>query len=251
MESTFYAEYFEIEDRHWWFIGRRKILLQVLSDRLDGAGGLDILDFGCGTGTMMEHLSRFGRVRGVDADPAAVEFCRQRGVTDVEHIPPGPLPHPDGSFDLVTALDVLEHIVDDRAALADLFRVLRPGGTLLVAVPAMPFLWGPQDEISHHERRYVLRQLRERLVTAGFAVKRLTFFNTLLFPPIAAVRVLRPFKPGSGEVKSDFTLTRPEGLANRLLARVFSSEAPIVKRRDLPFGVSLLALVERPVVAGA
>jgi len=247
MESEFYAEYFEIEDRHWWFLGRRKVLLRVLADALDGAPGpLEILDFGCGTGTMMEHLSRFGRVRGVDADEAAVEFCHRRGVREVAHIEPGPLPYADGSFDLVTALDVLEHIVDDRAALADLFRVLRPGGTLLVAVPAMPLLWGPQDEISHHERRYVLRQLRERLVTAGFHIQRLTFFNTLLFPAIAAVRLLRPYKPGAGELKSDFTLTGTDSLANRLLARIFAAEALLVRRRDLPFGVSLLAVVERP-----
>jgi SAM-dependent methyltransferase len=250
MKSEFYGEYFEVEDRHWWFIGRRKILLQVLSDHLDGAAGrLEILDFGCGTGTMLEHLGAFGDARGVDADPAAVEFCHRRGVEAVEHVPPGPLPHAGGSFDLVTALDVLEHIPDDRFALSELLRVLKPGGTLLVAVPAMPFLWGPQDEISHHERRYVLRQLRERLVSGGFTVDRLTFFNTLLFPPIAAIRVLRPTRRGSDDVTSDFAMTSPDSLANRVLARVFSSEAALLRRTDLPFGVSLLALAQKPTAA--
>ena len=246
METDFYAEYYEIEDRHWWFIGRREILLRVLADRMDGAAHREILDYGCGTGTMLGHLTRFGHARGVDADAAAVEFCRRRGVADVQHVPPGPLPFADATFDLVTALDVIEHIVDDRAALAELQRVLKPGGTLLVAVPAMPFLWGPQDEISHHERRYVARQLRERLSTAGLEIRRQTFFNTLLFLPIAAVRLLRPYRPGEGELRSDFTLTDPDSVANRVLARIFAAEAPLVARRDLPFGVSLLAVAEKP-----
>jgi SAM-dependent methyltransferase len=247
MRADFYDEYFRIEDRHWWFVGRREILLRVLRERLGGFDGArDLLDVGCGTGTMVGHLRRFGRAQGIDADPAAVEFSHRRGVTEVKHVPPGPLPFEDGSFDVVTALDVLEHIPDDRAALADMVRVLRPGGTLMLTVPAYEFLWGPQDEISHHERRYVKRGLRARLRGAGVRIDRLTYFNTLLFPGIAAVRVLRPGRDGDrGEARSDFEMTNADGVANRVLSRVFAAEAPLVARRDLPFGVSLLALATK------
>jgi hypothetical protein len=113
----------------------------------------------------------------------------------------------------------------------------------MLTVPAYEFLWGPQDEISHHERRYVKRGLRARLRGAGVRIDRLTYFNTLLFPGIAAVRVLRP--GGDGEARSDFEMTNADGVANRVLSRVFAAEAPLVARRDLPFGVSLLALATK------
>lgn len=141
----------------------------------------------------------------------------------------------------MTALDVIEHVDDDLALLRDLRRVARPGGTLLLSVPAYPFLWGPQDEISHHRRRYVAKELRDRVSDAGWKLSRLTYFNMLLFPPIAAVRVLRPPRPADGELKSDLAMTR-SGRLNVLLARLFSMEAPLVERRDLPFGVSLVAV---------
>src|SRR3954454_19672450 len=191
MRHDFYGRYNELEDRHWWFVGRREILLRLLAHHLGGSGSdREILDVGCGTGTMLGYLSAFGTARGIDADDSAVDYARRRGAT-ADHVPPGPLPFSDASFDLVTALDVLEHIADDRAALAEMRRVLRPGGTLLLTVPAYEFLWGPQDEISHHERRYVARALRARLRAADVRIDRLTYFNTLLFPPIAAIRLLR------------------------------------------------------------
>jgi SAM-dependent methyltransferase len=244
MRQSFYDEYYEIEDRHWWFVGRREIFLRVLETHLGTRQDLEILDIGCGTGTMVGHLSAFGRARGVDANHTAVEMARRRGA-EVSHVPPGPLPFPDASVDLATALDVIEHVEDDHAALAEMHRLLRPGGTLLVAVPAFNFLWGPQDEISHHKRRYVASELHARLRGAGFAIRRLTYFNSVLFPAIAAIRVLRPYKPGAAHLRSDFDMTNPRSRANRVLSRVFASEAPLVARHDLPFGVSLLALCEK------
>jgi len=146
MDEGFYEEYFRIEDRHWWFVGRRRIILSVLAQqtlsRPDGAEP-EILDLGCGTGTMLGHLRAFGTVRGIDADERAVAFCRARGEERVELLESNRLPLPDDSLDLVTALDVLEHIEDDRAAFAEIARVLRPGGTLLATVPASRWMWGP------------------------------------------------------------------------------------------------------------
>ena len=213
MDEAFYRSYFEIEGRHWWFLGRRRLFLRLIEDRFGARRPIDMLDFGCGTGAFLEHLERFGAVSAVDSD---------------------------ASFDLATTLDVVEHIDDDVAALAELRRVLRPDGVLLVAVPAFMFLWGKQDEVSHHKRRYTARTLRAALHYAGFAVERTSYFNTLLFPPIAAVRVGRRLLRRPGSAESDFDLG--PAMLNRALGALFGAEAGIVARRSLPFGVSVLAL---------
>jgi SAM-dependent methyltransferase len=226
------------------------VLLAVLERALPARAGLEILDVGCGTGTMLGHLARFGHAQGIDADAEAIRFCRERGVEAVRRVPPGtPLPFADGTFDLVTALDVVEHIDDDAAAVAQMARVLRPGGLALLTVPAFPSLWGRQDEIAHHKRRYRASRLRALVTGAGLELVHHSHFNTLLFPPIAAVRLARRMRkrgrtPSSHELRSDFELTRP-GRLNALLARVFAAEAPLVARGRLPFGVSLLALARK------
>jgi SAM-dependent methyltransferase len=246
MDTDFYRAYFELEGRHWWFLGRRKLFLRMIEERFPpDRRPIEALDFGCGTGAFLEHLERFGTVRAVDADPSAVAFCHARGRGDVQVSPPGsPLPFPDDAFDLVTTLDVIEHIDDDVAALAELRRVLRPGGVLLVAVPAYMFLWGKQDEVSHHRRRYTARTLRRALAEAGFGVDRTSYFNTVLFPPIAVVRLGRRLLRRPGAQQSDFDLG-PARL-NGILGAVFGAEAGLVARWDLPFGVSVLALAESP-----
>lgn len=252
MHKEFYAEYYQIEDKHWWFVGRREIFLTVLNRYLrprPGGAPRRLLDVGCGTGTMLQYLARYGQPQGIDIDPAAVAFCRQRGVTAVQQVAPGPLPFAAASFDLVTALDVLEHLDDDRAMIREVYRVLRPGGLFLLSVPAYRFLWGAQDEISAHRRRYVAAEIRERLTAAGFTLCCVSYFNTVLFPIIAAIRMVRPYRPGAADLKSDFTLTRP-GPVNTLLGWLLAREAPLVAGGRLPFGVSILALAARPGVDG-
>lgn len=247
MEERYYSEYFEVEDRHWWFVGRRRIFMRLLDRHLgpDAGGRRRVLDVGCGTGTMIGHLARYGEPEGVDADARAVAMCHRRGLEGVRHVESPPLPWEDRSFDLVTALDVLEHADDDRGLLLELRRVTRPGGLVLVSVPAFRWLWGPQDDISHHRRRYVARELEERVSAAELELRHLSYFNTLLFPPIAAIRLLRPRRRASADVRSDFELTRP-GRVNDLLGRLFGAEAAAVERFRLPFGVSILALAARP-----
>src|SRR5207237_9419755 len=193
LKLEYFAEYSQVEDVHWWFFGRRRVLLQVL-DRYLGKNGSHerrILDVGCGTGTMLTYLASYGQAQGVDIDEEAVGYCRERGLTDVRLGAAETLPFEDGSFDLVTALDVVEHLHDDAAALRGLRRVLRPGGKVLVTVPAHPFLWGDQDEVNLHKRRYVAPQVRERLTATGFDVLRLTYINAFMLAPIALVRMLR------------------------------------------------------------
>jgi SAM-dependent methyltransferase len=240
METDFYAEYNALEGRHWWFIGRRQILLRAI-ERWTAVRDGAVLDFGCGTGGMLPHLERFGDVSAVDGDDQAVAFCHQGGREEVRHLPPGqPLPFAEASFDLVTSFDVLEHIEDDVAALRELARVLRPGGRLIIAVPAFTLLWGDQDVISHHFRRYRWPQLRDRLGAAGLEPLHHSYFNVLLFLPIAMIRLGRRGLRAPRADRTDFRLGPPA--LNGLLSRLFAAEAPLVTRRSLPFGVSLLAV---------
>ena len=250
MQRGFYRQYAELEDHHWWFVGRRCILQHALDDSLGAASGLRVLDFGCGTGGWLRCLDRYGTVSAVDADDEAVSFARSRGREDVSHVPSGqPLPFAQGTFGLVTALDVLEHIDDDVAAVRDLHRVAQPGALLLVTVPAFAFLWGDQDEISHHFRRYAPAQLQAVLEEGGFTVEHVSCFNSALFPVVAAVRMIRRLLRGSRTDRTDFDLG--PAWANRPLTWLLGAEAGLVVRRRVPFGVSVLALARaRPYGTG-
>lgn len=197
---------------------------------------------------MLSHMASYGKAQGVDIDEEAVGYCRERGLLDVSQGAAEKLPFDDGSFDLVTALDVVEHLDDDIAALREMGRVLHAGGHLLMTVPAHPFLWGDQDIVNLHKHRYVAREVRDRLTAAGFQVQRVTYINAFMFPPIAAIRLLRRFEHRLRPritPKSDFRYPAPRPL-NFLLAVIFGAEAPIVRRVDIPLGVSILALAQKP-----
>jgi len=251
VNRDYYAEYFRIEDKHWWFVGRRELFLRTLDIALAGGrtpgapGARQLLDVGCGTGTMLTYLQRYGEPTGLDMDAEAVGYCHERGLQRVTQIFAPPWPLEDAVFDVVTALDVLEHADDDLGLLREIRRVSRPGALIMVSVPAYRFLWGPQDEISHHKRRYRARQLGDVMARAGLVPERLSYFNSLLFPPIAAIRLLRRVLPSPRELKSDFNVA-VNPLLNRTLAWVFSQERLIVPRAALPFGVSILAVARRP-----
>jgi SAM-dependent methyltransferase len=196
---------------------------------------------------MLSYLASYGQAQGVDIDEEAVGYCHERGLLDVRLGAADTLPFDGASFDLVTALDVLEHLDDDSAALREIGRVLRPGGQLLITVPAHRFMWGDQDEVNQHKRRYVAAEVHDRLTATGFQVLRLSYMNAFLFPPIAAIRLLRRLehrlRPGTTQ-KSDFRYPAPRPL-NFLLALIFGAEAPIVRRVNIPFGVSILALARK------
>jgi len=230
----------KLEERHWWFVARRRILLSVLKRNLDLKEGLQILDVGCGGGATMGSLRRYGNVRGIDTSEEAVEYNRERG-REVSLGAVESIPFADNSFDLVLALDVIEHVPNDLQALRELFRTLRPGGSLLVTVPALQMLWSAHDVINGHYRRYTLGHLRDQVETAGFEVVTATYFNTLLFPLIFALRWLWRFRPKN--TASDLT-ELPQPL-NALLTGLFSLEKLLVGHIRLPFGVSALCYARK------
>lgn len=237
MEQHAYREQFELEDTHWWFEGRREVIWALLR-RTGVDHGLRVLDAGCGTGRNLVEFGTLGTAEGVDAFPDAIEFCRRRGLQRVARAPIEKLPFAGGSFDLILATDVLEHLDDDRAGMAELRRVIAPQGRMLVTVPAYRWLWSQHDDEHHHFRRYSLRLLRRRLLATGWKPVAWSYFNSVLLPPIAAVRLLGRLRSARDRERPDLELT-PPGL-NRLLAQPMRLEAGLIGRGvRLPAGVSI------------
>ncbi len=252
VESSLYDEYVRIEDTHWWFRGRRKIIATVLRPYLRPPAR--IIDVGSGGGAVAQALMQFGSVTACDIDVRCAASVARRPGMAFAYGTAEAIPFADGSFDLVTAFDVLEHLDDDVRALREMARVARPGGLIAVTVPAYRWMWGRQDEVSHHRRRYSGRSLRHAITAAGLVTRRLTAFNTILFPGIAALRITRRLAQrlaGGGQtpdlagLKSDFSMTKA-GPFNDLLAATFSAEAAVLGLVDLPVGVSFLAIAEHP-----
>ncbi len=245
MQQHTYAIMYEVEETHWWFVGRRRIILSFIEriiGHLKQKGRPRILDVGCGTGANLEMLATFGAAEGVDISADALMFCRARGLQDVKLSEAERLPYEDNSFDLVTVLDVVEHFDDDLAGLREMRRVLRPGGYTLIFVPAFMFLWGVQDDISHHRRRYTLSGLKRVVQEAGFTIERSSCANFTFFVPILLGRVLMRltgFRPAS---ENNLTL----GFLNDLLGTILGAERFPLSRISFPFGVSIICVARRP-----
>jgi len=241
MDHEIYLQMREVEDRHWWFAARRRILQRVISS-LSLPDQARVLDVGCGTGGNLKLLSQFGQVSAMEMDDTARNLAQARNIADVRagKLPDG-IPFPGQHFDLIVLLDVLEHINDDAGSLIALKSILAPNGHVVLTVPAFPFLWSQHDEVHHHKRRYRTAGLRRVIQGAGLEVVYMTHYNMWLFPAIAMARLAQRFLP-SRENKPE--LKAPASLPNMLLETLFGSERFLVPRARLPLGVSLLAVLE-------
>jgi SAM-dependent methyltransferase len=232
----------DLDEHHWWYRGRRVIVGSELA-RLELGDGAQILDAGCGSGRTLEDLVGYGTVSGLELDPDAAEFAASRGCGEVKRGTLEHMPWDGGTFDLITCLDVLEHVADDRSALAELRRVAKPGGWLLVTVPAYQALWSLHDAANHHYRRYSRRTLRLAAVEAGWRLVRMTSFNSILLPVAAAVRLAQRHRRPDASYTPELNLG-PTWL-NSVLERPLRAEARWLDRgRTLPAGLSLLAVLE-------
>jgi SAM-dependent methyltransferase len=231
-----------MEGTHWWFAGRRQIISGFIERICEGLTRRPrILDVGCGTGANLEMLANFGDAEGVDVSTEALSFCKQRGLQSVRLGEAEKLPYPDQTFDLVTGLDVVEHLDDDLAGLREMRRVLKPGGRALLFVPAFMFLWGVQDDVSNHRRRYTMKQLKETLRKAGFEIDRATFANITFFMPTLLGRVLMRitgFRPAS---ENNLTI----GFLNKPLGMILGAESFWLRHLNLPLGVSAICVARR------
>jgi SAM-dependent methyltransferase len=230
-----------LETRHWWFRARLDFTEAITTDRV--RKGARLLDIGCGTGLFLERVRSHFDVWGLDPSPAAVAYCRERGLEQVRQggieqladVTPWP-------FDAVTMWDVLEHVRFDREALTTAHTALKPGGLLLLSVPAHQWLWSPHDDLHHHYRRYTRSALQRLLRGAGFHIDSLAYFNSYLFP-LAVVERLVSRLLGRSAV-----LTVPPRIFNELFHAVFTSELRRLARRETngyPIGLSLMAVAAR------
>ena len=239
METAEFETMIALDDLHWWYRGRRR-MVRALVEAAGVRPGARILDAGCGSGRTLDDLAAYGEVAGVELNPRGVEAARLRGHEDVRQAPVEAIPHADASFDLVTCLDVIEHTPDDVRSLTELRRVTRPGGALLLSVPAYPRLWSRHDELNGHYRRYTRRTLRSAAEMAGWTTERVTAFNLAYLLPAAAVRRRR--RATSGKGRSELALT-PRAL-DVALELPLRAEAALVRHGgSLPAGLSLMALL--------
>jgi SAM-dependent methyltransferase len=245
MQQHTYAIMDRVEDSHWWFVGRRAILesfMREICSKLPAPdAGLRILDVGCGTGANLEMLSAFGEAEGVDVSDDALEFCRRKGLS-VEKGLAEKLPYDEATFDVTTALDVVEHLDDDTAGLKEMHRVTKPGGYSLIFVPAFMWLWGVQDDVSNHRIRYTKKQIVERLKQAGYEVERATYANFTFFAPILGGRTIMRVTGIKPESENNVNISALNGVFGKL----FSAERHILKNFDFPFGVSIVVVARKP-----
>jgi SAM-dependent methyltransferase len=240
MDRDYELQTHQAEDRHWWYRGRRTVIENVIAGmRLPARAR--ILDAGCGSGRNMVELAHHGTVTGVELSPTSVALARDREAGEVVEGSILEMPFGVGSFDLAVSLDVIEHLEDDLAALRELRRAVKPGGSLLVTVPAYPWLWSGHDEINHHYRRYTRRSLRRVAEQAGWEQVRTTYFNSLLLPAAIILRILDRFSRKTTE--SSLDLWVPPKPFNWALERPLALEAALIARGGrIPAGLSLLAV---------
>lgn len=241
MEASVYEVESKVEATHWWFAGRRQLFANTIKE-LKLSKDIPILDVGSGTGANLRLLKEqeFSDVTGADMNEAAIRFCAEKNLGQIEKADVCDLPFQEGRFRLVFATDVIEH-VDEERALAEIFRVLSPGGFALFTVPAFQSLWGIQDEVSHHRLRYRKPQIEKAVKKAGFEIHKSFYFNYILFVPIWMVRqIIRIF-----DVKLDSENQINSPLINSVLTKLFYLDivtSPLLKP---PFGVSILVLASK------
>lgn len=241
MERQAFERMAELDGLHWWYRARRRILEQVIRRFVRPPADARVLEIGCGTGHNLAMLGQFGRLEAVELDDQARALAEQRlGRPIVDEALPGLATTLRGPYDLIALLDVLEHVDDDRMALTSILGMLSPGGALLLTVPANPWMWTAHDAVHHHHRRYRKADLVARVTAAGYRIEMLSFFNTMLFPLIAAVRLA-----GKVTKRQDSDDQLPSPMINRALDGVFGLERGLVGRVPMPFGVSLVAVLRR------
>tara|TARA_Y100000310_G_scaffold345402_1_gene464549 strand:+ start:55938 stop:56696 length:759 start_codon:yes stop_codon:yes gene_type:complete len=249
MQTEEYKINYQLEGKHWWFLGRTNIAFSMLKRHLPIKNNMRILDAGCGTGKNIEYLQKFGEVHGVDYSNEALQFCHKRGLTHLYRGEIEQLPFEANSFDLVTCFGVLYHegIKDDQKAIKELSRVCKPGGYLLITTPAGEFLnkkpfYGAHDKSQRQARRHSKTKLVKMQTEIGLQVQEISYMNMFLMPAIAIVKVLSNILPQK-EFKSD--VKQPHKSINKYLFSILNFENKIIKNHALPFGMTLISIAKK------
>jgi len=242
MQDTQYETLYRYELHHWWYRVRRELVHDILSKSLRDRADLRLADIGCGTGALTKELERYGECAGIDFSEQAVAFCQLRGVRNVRLGSAEATGCESNTLDAVICLDVLEHLPDDTKGVAEIHRILKPGGIAVIFVPTFTLLWSVTDEQSLHYRRYRLPEFTKKFTPDRFVILRKSYFNTLLFPPIALVRISVRLLG----IKMKSETTTGHGVLNTVLYKIFGIERYLLRWGvRFPFGVSGLLVVRK------
>lgn len=246
MERSAYDRWYELDDTHFWRIAKRELILELVerhAPRASGGEALRLLDIGGACTLLTRELGRFGEITMVEHDEQMARFAAETLGLPVRQgsLPDGLPADLGGPFDVVTLIDVLEHIDDDVAAARAVRGLLRPGGLLVVSVPAVPLLWSEHDVSVHHKRRYMARTLRPVLLAAGLEIERMTYHTSLLFPVVFAQRMWSRLRHGT-QGRAEYPVTVPPALLNRTFYALMNLERRMMRAVDMPIGSSLVAL---------
>ena len=243
MEVREYETMFAVEDEHWWYVGMQRITTTLLTRAYPGRTDLQILDAGCGTGAVLGYLAPFGTVVGCDISALALHLSKKRALSRLSQASVSYPPFKDDYFDLVASFDVLGHsaVNDYRAALDEFRRILKPGGRVMLRLPAYNWLHAHHDEVVHNIRRFTGVELQRALTATGFVVEKISYANTILFPLALTKRLLlEKISPPGPENESD--VYRNPVWQDKLFARFLFIEASWLARQNLPFGLTVIAL---------
>lgn len=242
MKLNEYKKMYELETYYWWFVGKREIL-NVLFNKYLWSKNLKLLDIGCGTGANFIFFQKFCSVSGIDISEESINLCKNRGINDVHICSAEKLDFPDYSFDIVTALDLLEHLDDDIKTLREAYRVCKHGGLLFLTIPAYQFLWGEHDEALHHKRRYIKSEIKKKIEGANFRIKKISYAIVFLFFPILCFRIIRKLFVRSKEPTTSYIV--PPSIINNFFILLLKIEAKFLKYLDFPFGVSIICIAQK------
>lgn len=239
--------YYDLGKEYWWLKGKYKIIdsfIKLFSKRfIKNSVNINILDYGCGPGNMLDYLSKYGMVYGIDYSEKAIEFCRLRGYLNTLAEKTLPIKFPNNHFDIITSIDVLEHIEDDSAVIAELFRLLKPGGLLFVTVPAFQILWGAHDEIYGHKRRYLKKYIVKKFELNNMIVIKSTYFEFIFFFPLLFARTIKKIILWKNNKKDDFYPV--PSIINKFLTWMIFCEYYCIKYFNMPLGPTLLIVAQK------
>jgi len=245
MEAVEYRKLEDFEKHYWWHKGKLSLIASLYNKYLKGKKDLRILEIGCGTGEVLNMLKNWGEVTGIDYSRKAIDVCKRRGFADLycEDVNKLDLSKDYGKYDLILALDVLEHIRDDVKTMKKVRELLKPGGLFFVAVPAYKFLWSTHDEALHHLRRYHSLEINQKLKDSGFKILKSTHFVAALFFPIALVRLLNNFIRRRAYPKTHY-LPLPK-IINDLFTKILQIESKVIENVYLPVGTTLVVVAKK------